>query len=65
MTGRPWPPPANQIIHVTSAKPIKGVRTMDALWVSGRLHIASSDTGMGTSGYRMDAEVVAPYQGKR
>lgn len=59
------PPPANQIIHVSSAKSIKGVRAMDALWVSGRLHTVISDTAMGTSGYRMEADVVAPYKDKR
>jgi hypothetical protein len=59
------PPPANQIIHVKSVKPIKGVRTMHTLWVSGRLRAAISDTAMGTSAYRMEADVVAPYAEKR
>ncbi len=56
------PPPANQIIHVTSAKPIKGYRTMDAMWVSGTLSTAISDTAMGASGYRLEAEETAPYR---
>jgi len=56
------PPPSNQIIHVTSAKPIKGVRSMDPLWVSGTLHTAISDTVMGTSGYRMELDEYAPYR---
>jgi hypothetical protein len=59
------PPPANQIIHVTSAKPIKGVRAMDPLWVNGLLHIASKNTSMGTSAYRMEADSVAPYRETR
>jgi hypothetical protein len=59
------PPPANQIIHVTSAKPLKDMRAMDAAWVSGRLHTRISDTSMGTSGYRMDAEDIAPYKEQR
>lgn len=58
------PPPANQVIHVTASQPIKGVRTMDALWVEGTLHTAISDTAMGTSGYRMDAQATAPYREK-
>ena len=56
------PPPANQIIHVTSAKPIKGYRTMDTMWASGTLRAAISDTAMGTSGYRMEVDEVAPYR---
>ena len=59
------PPPANQIIHVTLATPAKGVRLMDAVWVSGQLHIAVGDSSMGTSGYRMDGVHIAPYQERR
>jgi len=59
------PPPANQVIHVTLATPAKGIRMMDAIWVSGELHTAISDTAMGTSGYRMDGQAVSLYQGKR
>jgi uncharacterized protein len=59
------PPPANQVIHVTLATAAKGVRMMDAIWVSGQMHIAISDTGMGTAGYRMEGVSVAPYQGRR
>jgi len=59
------PPPANQVIHVTLATPAKGVRMMDAIWVTGVMHTTSSDTGMGTAGYRMDGQSVRPYQGKR
>jgi hypothetical protein len=56
------PPPANQTIHVKAAKPVKGVRMMDAVWVSGQLLTEKSDTRMGASGYRMNAQVVAPYK---
>ncbi len=55
------PPPANQIIHVVLAKPLKSAQGMDAVWVSGPLDIARSDTAWGISGYRMKGEVVAPY----
>ena len=56
------PPPANQTIHVKLAKPIKGVHMMDAVWVSGQLLTEKSSTSMGASGYRMNAQVVAPYK---
>lgn len=58
------PPPSNQIIHVKAAKPVRGVRAMEALWVSGRLRATVSDTKMGTSGYQMEAERIEPYREK-
>lgn len=38
------PPPANQIIHVVPEKPVTGMRTMDAMWVSGTLKLDRSET---------------------
>lgn len=55
------PPPANQIIHVIADKPVDGMRTMDAMWVSGRLKVHRADTGMGVAGYQMRSELLAPY----
>jgi uncharacterized protein len=55
------PPPANQIVHVFMAKPAKGFRSMDSVWVSGTLKPARQDSAMGTSGYRMDAVLVDRY----
>ena len=64
------PPPANQIIHVYPAKPVKNLRTMDAVWVIGVLDTTRPETqigteramGMGTAGYRMQADSIAPYK---
>ena len=55
------PPPANQIIHVFPNKPIKN-DMMEAVWVSGILETTRSNTGLGAAGYRLKAELVAPYQ---
>lgn len=55
------PPPANQIIHVTVTKPLNNAQTMDAVWVSGTLDTVHSNTPWGSSGYRMKADIVAPY----
>jgi len=55
------PPPANQIIHVLPKTPAAGLRSMDAVWVSGTMKLVRSDTSMGTSGYRMEAVLVEPY----
>jgi uncharacterized protein len=52
------PPPANQIIHVTVTQPVKDLRTMDAVTVSGTMQTARNDSQMGTSGYAMTATQV-------
>ncbi len=57
------PPPANQIIHVHLAQPTRGLRAMDAVWASGRLHVDRQPSDMGMSGYRLDAALAAPYNG--
>ncbi|HZQ72561.1 MAG TPA: DUF3299 domain-containing protein [Burkholderiales bacterium] len=65
------PPPANQIIHVFPAKPVKNLRTMDAVWVIGVLDTTRSEAlkggneamGMAVAGYRMTAEQISPYKG--
>lgn len=56
------PPPANQIIHVVPAKPYKVDQGVDAVWISGVLETTRAETGMGNAGYRMKADLVAPYK---
>lgn len=56
------PPPSNQIVHVFASKPVKDTATMDAVWVSGVMEVARSETGMGNAGYRLKAEIVEPYK---
>jgi hypothetical protein len=55
------PPPANQIVHVVSARPVKGFAAMDTVWVNGTLKLSRQDAQMGVSGYRMEAALVARY----
>lgn len=55
------PPPANQIIHVVPAKPVKGFSAMDTVWVTGTLSLARQESEMGASGYRLAAASVARY----
>ncbi|GAP34888.1 hypothetical protein ISF6_0371 [Piscinibacter sakaiensis] len=55
------PPPANQIIHVLRKTPVKGIQSMDPVWVAGTLKTSRSDTFMGVSGYQLEASVVEPY----
>lgn len=59
------PPPANQIIHVIPAQPVKMKTYMDAVWVEGVIELAISKTDMGDSGYRLRAVKVEPYKEKR
>ena len=55
------PPPANQIVHVTSSAPLKGWRTMDAVWVNGTLTVQRTDSAMGVSSYQIKAPAVEAY----
>ena len=55
------PPPANQIVHVLPKSPAKGLRSMDAVWISGTLTTGRTDSYMGAAGYRIEAISVAPY----
>ena len=56
------PPPANQIIHAISARPLKGMRSMDAIWVYGTLGISRADTPWGKAGYRIEVDKITPYE---
>lgn len=60
------PPPANQIIHVISTKPIKNLKVMDAVWVAGELTAAryskQTPMGMGAAGYRINSIDVTAYK---
>lgn len=58
------PPPANQIVHVQSKQPVKGLQTMSAVWVTGTLQTVRKDSGMGVSGYALDLAGVEPYRPK-
>lgn len=56
------PPPANQIVHAISAKPLKGMRSMDAVWVNGTLSLHRADTPWGKAGYRLAVDSLAPFE---
>jgi hypothetical protein len=55
------PPPANQIVHVVAPHPVKGVRSMDTVWVSGTLETTRNESSMGMSGYQLQAAVVSAH----
>jgi len=55
------PPPANQIVHVVTAKPARGLRSMDVVWTTGTLQAQRQDSYMGKSGYHMKAVKIEAY----
>ncbi len=59
------PPPPNQIVMVgmTGRKAIK-LNLFDAVWMSGRLKIASVESPYGTVGYQLEGMKVEPYSAK-
>jgi hypothetical protein len=59
------PPPANQIVHVLPRVPAKGFRSMDTVWVSGRNSTPRTESYMGVSGYRIEADSVTRYEERR
>jgi len=57
------PPPANQIIYVKMDKPLKKFKSMDSIWVYGKIELETNDSGtMGTSGYSMVPDKVTRYE---
>ncbi len=55
------PPPANQIVHVVSPRPVKDFQSMDTVWVHGTIKIERGDSYMGVSAYRIEAAKVERY----
>jgi len=56
------PPPANQIVHAVSAKPLGKMQTMDTVWVTGTLGLQRAETQWGHAGYRLSVDKVTPYE---
>ncbi|MBM3387537.1 MAG: DUF3299 domain-containing protein [Betaproteobacteria bacterium] len=59
------PPPANQIIHAKSAKPLDGVKMMTPIWTYGTFSVQRGETEWGIAGYRLTVDKVAPYEETR
>ena len=55
------PPPANQIVYVKPERP-GAWRSMQAVWVSGRLGLDRQDSAMGVSGYTVAGARVELYK---
>jgi hypothetical protein len=55
------PPPANQVIHVVTDRPLALRADMQAVWVEGVIELDTLSTEMGDAGYRLRASKVEPY----
>lgn len=59
------PPPPNQIVMVgMSGKKSVKLNLFDAVWMSGRLKIASVESPYGAVGYQLEGLKVEPYSSK-
>ena len=59
------PPPPNQIVMVEmGGKKAVKLNLFDAVWMSGRLKIASVESPYGTVGYQLEGLKVEPYSSK-
>lgn len=59
------PPPANQIVFVDAAAAKAQVKTMDVVWVQGKMRAKRQDSSMGVAGYRLEAAAITPYVAER
>jgi hypothetical protein len=55
------PPPANQIVHVLLARPVKGLRMMDNVIVRGVIHAHREATFRAVSGYDLSNAATEKY----
>ena len=56
------PPPPNQMVYVQSADGIAADAIHEAYWVTGKIHVESRTTALGTAAYAMAASKVERYE---
>jgi hypothetical protein len=56
------PPPANQMVYVTSASGIAADAVHEAYWVTGKMRVESRTTALGTAAYAVEATKVDLYE---
>lgn len=55
------PPPANQLVMVTSAQAWPSEQLWDAVWVTGTMHTQLQDTELGQTGYFIEGDALEVY----
>ncbi len=57
------PPPPNQVVHAVSNSPLKGMQTMNSIWLYGTIRVEKSDNDyFGSSGYTLNVDKVEKYE---
>ncbi len=56
------PPPANQLVFVTTEEPYEGKGLFEAVSVTGLFETAATDTQIAEIGYVLTAEKIEPYE---
>lgn len=56
------PPPPNQLVYVRMAHRTTLQAPYDAYWITGKLHLQTTTTHLGSAAYALHAEKIEPYQ---
>ena len=56
------PPPPNQIVYVHTSKPSGIDSIYDAYWITGKLHVQTRTTRLGSTAYELSADKIEPYK---
>ena len=56
------PPPANQLVVVSTEKPWPGDQLWDAVWVTGSMSTQLQSTTFGQTGYAIEADKMETYE---
>ena len=56
------PPPPNQIVYVHTGKRAGIESIYDAYWITGKLHLQTKTTRLGTTAYELSAEKIEVYK---
>ncbi len=56
------PPPPNQLVYVRMARRTTVQSIYDAYWITGKLHLQSKTTRLGSAAYELSADKIETYQ---
>ncbi len=56
------PPPANQLVYVTTDRPWPSTSLWQAVWVTGTMHTKMQSTDLADIGYALDAERMEEFE---
>jgi hypothetical protein len=56
------PPPPNQLVYVHVSKPAGIESIYDAYWITGKLHLQTKTTRLGSTAYELSADKIEVYK---